>query len=114
MSAGEEGSTSSRKDSTLDGVSTVEKVTVSLPVELLTRIEGRRRSRGASRSEVVSDLLWRGWRQVETEDREAQYRDAYARQPETDEERVWADTAAGYLLIDEDIASSTVGDGATG
>ncbi len=58
-------------------MSRVEKVTVSLPAELLARIEDRRLARGVSRSEVVSELLWRGWRRVETEDRERRYRAAY-------------------------------------
>lgn len=82
----------------LVGMSGVEKITVSLPAELLTRIEGRRHNHGASRSAVVSELLWRGWRQVETEDREKRYRAAYQTQPETDEERAWAENAAGDLL----------------
>ncbi len=76
----------------------VAKVTVSLPAELLSRIEDRRHDHGASRSEVVSELLWRGWRQVETEEREERYRAAYRAQPETDEERAWADSCAAELL----------------
>jgi metal-responsive CopG/Arc/MetJ family transcriptional regulator len=86
----------------LDGVSTAEKVTVSLPAELLARIEHRRHDRETSRSEIVSDLLWRGWRQVEAEEREERYRAAYQAQPETDEERAWAEEAAGDLLDQED------------
>lgn len=86
----------------LDGVSTAEKVTVSLPAELLARIEHRRHDRETSRSEVVSDLLWRGWRQVEAEEREERYRAAYQAQPETDEERAWAEGAARGLLGQED------------
>jgi metal-responsive CopG/Arc/MetJ family transcriptional regulator len=82
-------------------MTSVEKVTVSLPAELLARIEGRRQGRGTSRSEVVSELLWRGWRQVETEDREEQYRLAYQAQPETAEEREWADQAAAELLSED-------------
>jgi metal-responsive CopG/Arc/MetJ family transcriptional regulator len=86
----------------LKGMSTTEKVTVSLPAELLARIEDRRHERGASRSEVVSDLLWRGWRQVEAEDREERYRLAYQAQPETDEERAWAHDAAAHLFAGGD------------
>jgi Arc/MetJ-type ribon-helix-helix transcriptional regulator len=82
----------------LESMATTEKVTVSLPTELLARIEDRRHGRGASRSEVVSDLLWRGWHQVEAEDREERYRLAYQAQPETDEERAWADDAAADLF----------------
>ena len=85
----------------LDSMSTTEKVTVSLPAELLTRIEHRRHERECSRSEVVSDLLWRGWRQVETEEREELYRAAYQAQPETEEERAWAEGAVDDLLGQE-------------
>ncbi|MGH9105561.1 MAG: CopG family transcriptional regulator [Acidimicrobiales bacterium] len=75
-----------------------EKVTVSLPAELLARIEHRRHDRETSRSEVVSELLWRGWRQVEAEEREERYRSAYQAQPETDAERAWAEEAAKDLF----------------
>jgi len=85
----------------LDGMRTAEKVTVSLPAELLARIEHRRHDRGTSRSEVVSDLLWRGWTQVEAEEREERYRAAYQAQPETEEERMWASNAARDLLAQE-------------
>jgi metal-responsive CopG/Arc/MetJ family transcriptional regulator len=74
----------------------VEKVTVSLPADLLARIEER--ARGRSRSEVVTDLLWRGWRVVEHEAREERYRRAYAEQPDTAEEMGWAEAAAEELL----------------
>jgi metal-responsive CopG/Arc/MetJ family transcriptional regulator len=80
----------------------VGKVTVSLPTELLARIEHRRRDRQASRSEVVSDLLWRGWRQVEAEEREERYRVAYQLQPDTDHEQAWAEAAAADLLGQDD------------
>lgn len=86
----------------LSGMSTVEKVTVSLPADLLARIEHRRHAREASRSEVVTDLLRRGWHQVELEEREARYRAAYQAVPETAEERRWADEAAGDLFGGED------------
>jgi metal-responsive CopG/Arc/MetJ family transcriptional regulator len=80
----------------------VEKVTVSLPAELLARIEHRRHDRETSRSEVVSELLWRGWRQAEAEEREERYRTAYQAQPETDVERAWAEEAAKDLLGGDD------------
>lgn len=86
----------------LNGMSSAEKVTVSLPAELLARIEHRRNDRETSRSEVVSELLWRGWRQAEAEEREERYRAAYQAQPETDTERAWAEEAAGYLVGAED------------
>lgn len=83
-----------------------EKVTVSLPAELFARIEGRRHDQEVSRSEVVSDLLWRGWRQAEAEEREERYRSAYQEQPETDAERAWAEEAAEDLFGEEDTAWS--------
>jgi len=76
----------------------VEKVTISVPAELMAHIEGRRREVGASRSEVVTDLLWRGWRQLEDERREECYRAAYQAQPETIGELEWADMAAAEIL----------------
>jgi Arc/MetJ-type ribon-helix-helix transcriptional regulator len=79
----------------------VEKVTVSLPAELLARIESRRRGTEASRSEVVSDLLWRGWRQAENEAREQRYRSSYKADPESKGEQAWANEAAGDLLGEE-------------
>ena len=94
--------TISRTDGPLDGMSTVEKVTVSLPAELLARIEERRHGRDTSRSEVVSELLWRGWRQAETEDREQRYRASYQAEPDTREEQAWADQAAADMLGEED------------
>ena len=76
----------------------MEKVTVSLPAELLAHIEKRRQQLSTSRSEVVSELLWRGWHQIEHEDREERYRAAYEAQPETAAESEWADMAADELF----------------
>ena len=86
----------------LESMSNAERVTVSLPADLLAQIEHRRRQRETSRSAVVSELLWRGWRQVEAEEREERYRAAYEAQPETDTERAWAEAAAGDLLGGDD------------
>ncbi|MGH8999639.1 MAG: ribbon-helix-helix protein, CopG family [Acidimicrobiia bacterium] len=77
----------------------VEKVTVSLPAELLARIEEHRAGDGRNRSEVVAELLWRGWQVVEHEAREERYRRAYAAEPDTAEERAWAEMAADELLV---------------
>lgn len=78
-----------------------EKVTVSLPAELLARIEHRRHDRETSRSEVISELLWVGWRQAEAEEREERYRSAYQAQPETNAEGTWAEEAAKDLFGEE-------------
>lgn len=95
-------------------MSHAEKVTVSLSADLLARIEHRRRDRGTSRSEVVSELLWRGWRQAEAEDREERYRSAYQAQPETDAERAWADEAAKDFFGEDDNTGWSETDRATG
>ena len=79
---------------------------MSLPSELLARIERRRHDRKASRSEVVSELLWRGWRLVEAEEREERYRSAYKEQPETGAERSWAEAAAKDFFGENDIGWS--------
>jgi metal-responsive CopG/Arc/MetJ family transcriptional regulator len=76
----------------------VAKVTVSLPAELLTRIEEVRFRDGTSRSETVTALLWRGWRQAEDEARADRYRAAYVAQPETADELAFAEAAAGELF----------------
>jgi Arc/MetJ-type ribon-helix-helix transcriptional regulator len=76
----------------------VEKVTVSLPEDLFARIEERRLETGGNRSEVVTDLLWRGWRQLQDEHREDHYRAAYRTRPETAPEMAWADMAASESL----------------
>lgn len=98
----------------LKGMSHAEKVTVSLPADLLARIEHRRRNRQTSRSEVVSELLWRGWHQAEAEEREERYRSAYQAQPETDAERAWADEAAKDFFGEDDDTGWSETDQATG
>jgi hypothetical protein len=90
------------------GMPKVEKVTVSIPAELMAHIEGRRREAGVNRSEVVTDLLWRGWRQLEDEQREERYRAAYQAQPDTIGELAWADMAAAELLAGEKAESHSI------
>ena len=79
----------------------VEKVTVSLPASLLKRIE-EHRAEGQTRSEVVTEWLWRGWRDVERERMEEEYDRAYALQPETEEERQCAEWATEQLFAGND------------
>jgi Arc/MetJ-type ribon-helix-helix transcriptional regulator len=79
----------------------VEKVTVSLPASLLKRIE-EHRTEGQTRSELVTDWLWRGWREVERERMEEEYDRAYALKPETEEELAWADMAADESFAGDD------------
>ena len=95
-------------------MSRAEKVTISLPADLLARIERRRHDRETSRSEVVSELLWRGWRQAEAEERADRYRSAYQVQPETDAERAWAEEAAEDLFDEDDAGWSGTDQATTG
>lgn len=74
-----------------------EKVTVSLPSELLQHIEHLRVERGSTRSAVVTELLWEGWRNHVTAQREERYRAAYQALHETDAELAWAAMAAETL-----------------
>ncbi len=85
-------------------MSTVEKVTISLPAVLLARIEDRRRRAGTSRSETIADLLWRAWCQVDAEEREERYRAAYQVRPETRVERAWAEWGAEMLAAQAEAA----------
>lgn len=87
-----------RPNGTLLGVTSVEKVTVSLPVELAACIERRRATSGEGRSEVVADLCWRGWWQWDEERRARQSEAAYTAQPETVAEQAWAQEAADTMV----------------
>lgn len=78
-------------------MATMQKVTLSLPAVLLEYVEQRRSESGESRSEVVADLCWRGWRQWD-EQRRADCSDAaYASFPVSDEEQRWDEAAAGTM-----------------
>lgn len=74
-----------------------DKITVTLPSHLLARIEQRRREIGANRSETITELLWRGWRAMEDDDRAERYRAAYAAQPETGESAFSREASAQWL-----------------
>ncbi len=75
----------------------VRKVTVSLPAELAAYIEARQADSGETRSEVVTDLCWRGWWQWDEERRIIQSDAAYAALPENDQEQAWAQAAADTM-----------------
>lgn len=81
-------------------MTSVEKVTVSLPTELAAYIEHRRAESGEGRSEVVADLCLRGWWQWDEERRSRQSDAAYSALPETLGEQAWArwgaDTMAAW------------------
>jgi metal-responsive CopG/Arc/MetJ family transcriptional regulator len=75
------------KSRTTPPSSRVRRVTVSLPAELFERGENERRRRQERRSEFVAGLYRRYLDEVEERDRVARYEAAYARLPETREER---------------------------
>lgn len=76
----------------------VAKVTVSLPPAILDFVERRRAETGATRSAVVAEMLAQVKQERELAEREARYREAYARQPETPEEAAFLDAAAAGLF----------------
>lgn len=78
-------------------MTTVDKVTVSLPIELSAAIDRRRAESGESRSQVVVDLCRRGWWQWDEERRTRQSEAAYATVPETVGPLGWAGAAADSM-----------------
>lgn len=79
-------------------MTTVQKVTISVPPELLERVEEHRHRLGLSRSEVMVDLMWRGWREAEHAEREERHRRAYAVELDGGGELSWPDMAAEELF----------------
>ncbi len=78
-------------------MTTVDKVTVSLPIELSAAIDRRRAESGESRSQVVVDLCRRGWWQWDEERRTCQSEAAYAAVSETVGPQGWAGAAADTM-----------------
>lgn len=73
------------------------RFTVSLPGDLFSRGEAERVKHQISRSEFVASLYRRYLDDLEERERVARYAAAYAAQPETDEERAWAEASAAAL-----------------
>lgn len=80
-----------------DSGTQVRRVTVSLPAELFAWGEKERARRKVSRSAFVADLYRRQLEELEEEQRIARYAAAYRKQPETEEERAWAEGSAHAL-----------------
>jgi hypothetical protein len=78
----------------------VAKVTVSLPETLLAYVESERSRTGSTRSETIAAMLWQVRHEAELHEREARYAAAYARHPETEEERGFGYAAAADLFAD--------------
>jgi hypothetical protein len=80
----------------------VHKITVSLPNQLLAQIENLRERTDSTRSGTITDLLWRGWQNVEQEEREARYRAAYSSMPDRRGDAAWVDAASADFFEDAD------------
>jgi metal-responsive CopG/Arc/MetJ family transcriptional regulator len=80
-----------------DSGTRVRRVTVSLPADLFAWGEKERARRKVSRSAFVADLYRRQLEELEKEQRVARYAAAYGKQPETEEERAWAEGSAHAL-----------------
>lgn len=73
------------------------KVTVSIPADLFAWGEQERCKQDISRSEFVASLYRQRLEESIEQERRARYAAAYARQPESDEDRQWAEDAAASL-----------------
>jgi len=94
-------------------MTTVDKVTVSLPIKLSAAIDRRRAESGESRSQVVVDLCRRGWWQWDEERRTSQSEAAYAAVPEAIGPQGWAgaaDPMAGWDAWDGPEALAVIED----
>lgn len=78
-------------------MTTVDKVTVSLPIELSAAIDRRRAESGESRSQVVVDLCRRGWWQWDEERRARRSEAAYGAIPEAVGAQGWDAAAASTM-----------------
>lgn len=73
------------------------KVTISIPADLFAWGEQERTKRDVTRSEFVATLYRQSRDDCIARERLARYAAAYAKQPMTDEERHWAESAADSL-----------------
>lgn len=67
-------------------MTTVAKISISLPQDLLAKIESERESSGQSRSEFFVQLVESYLKKKRIQELDEQYRRAYELQPETEEE----------------------------
>lgn len=80
----------------------VEKITVSISVDLLSKVEMLRERVGGTRSAAMAELMWRGWQAQENEARAERYAKAYTAVPETDQEADWLEQSADAFVEDSD------------
>ena len=74
-----------------------EKVAISLPIDLMRKIELIRKKTGETRSAFIRRSLERSFKESEREKRIQAYVEGYKRQPETTEEIAEAEAAAELL-----------------
>jgi metal-responsive CopG/Arc/MetJ family transcriptional regulator len=74
-----------------------EKVAISLPIDLVRKIEQTRKKTGETRSAFIRRSLERSFRESENEKKIRAYVEGYQRQPETSEEIAEAEAAADLL-----------------
>ena len=80
----------------------VEKVTISIPADLFAWGEEERARTHMSRSEFIANLYRRYHDELEMERRIARYKAAYAKLPETDEERALTEMSMQLLAAEPD------------
>ncbi len=78
----------------------VKRITVSLPADLFERGETERRKHLERRSEFVARLYRRYLNELDEQERVARYTEAYAKLPETAEERWLVEESAKDLFGD--------------
>ena len=77
------------------------KVAISLPAELLERVEDRRRSTGDTRSRLVGKALERYLRDEDGASLVREYVEGYRRTPESVEEVAEAESMIGEALAED-------------
>ena len=82
-------------------MSETKKVAISLPGELMRKIEKLRKSTGESRSAFISRAIRQALKDREQEILIARYVEGYRKFPETKEEIELAEAAAARLLAEE-------------
>lgn len=75
-----------------------EKIAISVPSDLLKRVEKGRRARGQSRSAFVRSALEAQLRQMGELEADEAYRNAYRARPETKEDREWVKSTASGVF----------------
>lgn len=79
------------------GQAPASRFTVTVPADIYKWAEQQRKEQGLNRSEYVTGLYRQRREEQILREREARYREAYAKQPMTQEEREWVD-AGGEAL----------------